>query len=58
MQDAKIIIEQLRGYFPEGNINFDLEDCDKILRVENAKIDVEKIIDVLHESGYEIEVLF
>jgi hypothetical protein len=31
--------------------NFDLEDCDKILRIEATKLNVCKIVDVLHFIG-------
>jgi len=38
-------------------INFDLEDCDKILRVEGENILNEKITGLVTESGYQCEVL-
>jgi hypothetical protein len=31
---ASILVNQIHKIFPEYNSNFDLEDCDKILRVE------------------------
>jgi hypothetical protein len=42
---------------PFSKINFDLEDCDKILRVEGIEICVEKIIDLINRRGFECEVL-
>jgi len=38
-------------------INFDLEDCDKILRVEGEQICVETVIGILSTHGLECEVL-
>ncbi|CAH0997090.1 hypothetical protein EMA8858_03227 [Emticicia aquatica] len=44
---------------PEGKWNVDLEDCDKILRIENAVtlINESYIIAQLKASGYCVEVL-
>lgn len=36
--EAKQIIQDLLKHFPDSKINFDLEDCDKILRVESDYI--------------------
>ncbi|MBN8572075.1 MAG: hypothetical protein J0M18_20835 [Ignavibacteria bacterium] len=40
-----------------GNINFDLDDCDKILRVEGDEILPEKISEVLTCKGFICEIL-
>ena len=32
-EDAAEIINLLKDYFPHHRISFDLEDCDKILRI-------------------------
>ena len=44
---------------PHGKWNFDLEDCDKILRIENRKMEIceSYIVEQLSASGYGIEVL-
>jgi len=47
----------LRGRLPFVKINFDLDDCDKILRVEGNQICVETIIEILSTRGIECEVL-
>lgn len=52
-----IIIQKLLEYFPDNKINFDLEDCDKILRVEGSNILPEKIMQMLNEEGYFCEIL-
>ena len=38
---AKKIIELLLEHFPGNRINFDLHDCDKILRVEGKSLESE-----------------
>jgi len=47
----------LRCRLPFVKINFDLDDCDKILRVEGNQICVETIIEILSTCGIECEVL-
>lgn len=52
-----IIIQKLLQYFPENKINFDLQDCDKILRIEGENIFSERIMELLNEEGHECEIL-
>lgn len=54
---AKLIIQKLSEEFPRHKINFDLNDCDKILRVQGENISSEKIIQVLIEENYQCKVL-
>ena len=54
---CQVIIAKLLEYFPNSSINFDLEDCDKILRVHSASISNKKIIELLTTLGYSCEVL-
>ena len=42
---------------PETRVNFDLDDCDKILRIEGHQLNIHKIMEVVIESGYACEVL-
>ena len=42
---------------PNAKWNFDLSDCDKILRIENEENVVLKIIDLLHLHNYSCEEL-
>ncbi|RZJ56139.1 MAG: hypothetical protein EOO44_00665 [Flavobacterium sp.] len=57
IEQSKIIVIKLLEHFPDSNINFDLEDCDKILRVHALTISHSKIIDLLDSYGYKCEVL-
>jgi len=54
---AEQLASILRGQFDFSRINFDLEDCDKILRVEGKQVCVELIIEILSTFGLECEVL-
>jgi len=44
---------------PHGKWNFDLEDCDKILRIENQQVEIceSHVVEQLSASGFGIEVL-
>ena len=44
-------------YLPKTNWNFDLEDCDKILRIECQINIAETTIKLLKEEGYYCEEL-
>lgn len=54
---ANAIVQKLSEQFPNSKINFDLEDCDKILRIEGSHIDNRTIIDVLIIKGFRCEIL-
>lgn len=56
---AEEIIKILLLHSQEYKINFDLEDCDKILRVEsfNGDIDNDLILNLVKQSGCYIEIL-
>ena len=51
---AEKIIACLLSYFPGYTINFDLDDCDRILRIEtqNDNIKEQQIIQLLAAKGY------
>jgi len=58
-EEANEIIDHIRNAFDGYDANFDLEDCDKILRVcsQTKKIDAESIIKIVQNSGFDAEVL-
>ena len=43
--------------FPNAKWNFDLEDCDKILRIHNEENIVLKTIDLLISQNFDCEEL-
>lgn len=55
--DAHTIIKMLAQLFPGSRINFDLHDCDKILRVEGTNFSPGEIVNLLNGEGYNCEVL-
>jgi hypothetical protein len=54
---AEALIEKLLSHFPDTKVNFDLSDCDKILRVEGDHVPSGKIIEFLDSCGYQLELL-
>jgi hypothetical protein len=54
---AKNVVALLLQHFPDSKINFDLHDCDKILRVEGENFAAEKIITLVTGSGFACDVL-
>ncbi|SHM01562.1 hypothetical protein [Flavobacterium chilense] len=52
-----MIVGKLLEHFPNSAINFDLEDCDKILRIHAASISNYKIIEILNSHGFHCEAL-
>ena len=57
MEQSKMIVGKLLEHFPNSFISFDLEDCDRILRIHAASISNNKIIEVVNSYGYLCEVL-
>lgn len=51
------LVRKLLEHFPKGRINFDIEDCDRVLRVESELVLPIKVIEVLNEHGYECCIL-
>ncbi|UUW08341.1 hypothetical protein NLG42_19805 [Flavobacterium plurextorum] len=56
-EEADDIITVLKKLFPDYKINFDLEDCDKILRIEAKEFDVENVVQNLNMMGYKCLLL-
>jgi hypothetical protein len=55
--DANFILQQLKTFFTNYLCNFDLEDCDKILRIEANNINISKIEEALNTMGFDCENL-
>jgi hypothetical protein len=55
--DAQHLVELLNHHFPGNRINFDLQDCDKILRVEGKDFSTDKVMTIVSNKGFYCEVL-
>ena len=54
---SRLMIKLLSVHFPASKINFDLDDCDKVLRVEGKDLCKQRIIELLKLNGHYCEVL-
>lgn len=54
---AEELVELLCHQYPGCAINFDLEDCDKILRIEGKYFFIDKLKKIVHEKGFWCEEL-
>lgn len=56
-EQAITLVELLLHQFPGNKINFDLHDCDKILRIDGSDYTIEEIISLMNTQGYKCELL-
>ncbi|WP_233494487.1 hypothetical protein [Mesonia sp. K7] len=54
---AKKIIADLERLYPDYRVNFDLEDADKVLRIEGRSIDLSGILDYGINHHIQIELI-
>ena len=54
---SKMLLSILYEVFPSFNINFDLSDCDKVLRVEGDNIEALSIMICLKKNGFRCDIL-
>jgi len=57
IHQANKVVALLREHFPNGRINFDLEDCDKILRVEAADVCADTVVALVTKTGFVCDLL-
>jgi hypothetical protein len=56
--ESEILVQLLLEHYPKSKINFDLEDCDRILRIAEHPVVPEHVIQLLANKGYNCEILF
>ena len=56
-KDASKIVKALNSRYPDFKINFDLDDCDKILRIEADQDPISCVSEIVAEYGFECELL-
>ncbi len=57
VEDSEKLKPKLDNLSANLKWNFDLEDCDNILRVEDSDISPATIIDLLHKSNFQCQEL-
>ena len=58
-KDSVFLKRELLTLLPTANIHFDLQDCDRILRIENLTSELlpELVIACLERNGFKCELL-
>jgi len=51
-KQARVLHAVLSQQFPFSNINFDLSDCDRILRIEGSDVCRFKVMELLQTNGH------
>jgi hypothetical protein len=54
---SKMLLCILSEAFPSFKINFDLSDCDKVLRVEGDNMEALRIMRLVKKHGFTCELL-
>lgn len=55
--ESRILTQKLLEHVQVAKISFDLEDCDKVLRIEGESFLADEIIDLVISAGYQCEVM-
>lgn len=55
--DADNLLSMLQSLWPHCRFNFDLDDCDNILRIKGENFCPAKTAALFEEHGFECEVL-
>jgi len=54
---SKLLLGQLLTMLPKCRINFDLDDCDRVLRIEGENFAAISVILLMNEKGFLCEEL-
>ncbi len=57
IREAKLVVQKLEEEFPSHKINFDLSDCDRILRIQGDTILKRRIIGIVTSLNHKCEIL-
>ncbi len=53
-EQCKVLLQSL---YPDARITFDLEDCDKVLRIDNAHLSISQVKAILQQLAFTCEEL-
>ena len=54
---AAMLVALLQKRIINSHVNFDLDDCDKVLRIEGTNVSQQLVIEILKKRGYLCELL-
>lgn len=56
-EDRQNILQAIRNRFEVGHCHVDLEDCDKVLRITEMKVQEDDVIEFVKTQGFYCDVL-
>lgn len=56
-RERNLVIKAICNNFDVGPCNIDIEDCDKVLRIVDLKVEEHHIIDFVKQQGFHCELL-
>lgn len=56
-EDANFALQELNKHYSACKVTLDLEDCDKVLRIEGTGFTIKSIIKIISDLGYYCEEL-
>lgn len=56
-EERQNILQAIRERFEVGHCNVDLEDCDRVLRITEMKVQENDMIDFVKQQGFYCDVL-
>ena len=57
VSQAKKIVTLLLQHFPESKVNFDLDDCDKVLKIAGEGFAPRKVMMLVKRNGFDCKIL-
>jgi hypothetical protein len=51
------VLHAIRNNYEVGQCHVDLEDCDKVLRIVNMKVEENEMIKFVQQQGFNCEIL-
>jgi len=55
--EAKMLVDLFQKLITNSFVNFDLDDCDKVLRIEGIDVCTQLVTGILEDHGYICELL-
>lgn len=56
-RERNLIVDAICNNFDVASCHVDIEDCDKVLRIVDLKVDERSIINFVRQQGFYCEVL-
>jgi hypothetical protein len=56
-EDRQNVLQAIRNRFEVGHCHVDLEDCDKVLRITEMKVQEDDMIAFVKKQGFDCDVL-